>query len=231
MGLVLFAAQREWIGNFMEQKTKILVVDDTEMFRMLIRRVLSDHTECEIMEVESGLDCLRAVERSCPDVILLDLMMPGMDGIQVLENLRTQYNAIQLPIIMVTSKSEAEDVVNCLKKGANDFVTKPVHHETLVTRLNNQLLFKRLSVENSRLKEIETHQKMVATYNHEINNPLAIALNAAQVIKTSQSLDQLKNLEDALWRISEIVKKIEKTTLAQNAAVDTPVPSLLRKAE
>ena len=117
---------------------KLLVVDDNEMNRDMLSRRLSrlGHT---IMTAEGGEQALDLIEQQEFDVILLDIMMPGLSGLDVLKILRRSYSTAELPVIMVTAKGESEDVVTSLKLGANDYVIKPLDFPVVLARVQLQL--------------------------------------------------------------------------------------------
>ncbi len=103
---------------------KILVVDDNEMNRdMLSRRLAKKGHALEV--AEDGTRALAMISDSEFDLVLLDIMMPGIDGYEVLRRLRETHDPSDLPVIMATAKTESEDIVAALKIGANDYVTKP----------------------------------------------------------------------------------------------------------
>ena len=125
-----------------DMQGKLLVVDDNEMNRDMLSRRLSrrKHT---VMTAENGQEALDMIERESFDVVLLDIMMPGISGIEVLKTLRQSYSSADLPIIMATAKSESEDMVEALKLGANDYVTKPLNFPVVLARVNTQLSLKK----------------------------------------------------------------------------------------
>jgi len=120
----------------------LLVVDDIEMNRDMLSRRLArkGHT---VDVAEDGHRALEMVESTDYDVILLDIMMPGIDGYQVLEQLRQDHDSGDLPVIMATAKDASEDVVAALKLGANDYVTKPFDFPVVLARVSTQLQLKR----------------------------------------------------------------------------------------
>ena len=123
-------------------KGNLLVVDDNEMNRDMLSRRLSrrGHT---VTTAEDGHIALDLIDKHAFDVILLDIMMPGISGIEVLKTLRQSYSHADLPIIMATAKSENEDMIAALKLGANDYVTKPLDFPVVLARVNTQLSLKR----------------------------------------------------------------------------------------
>jgi sigma-B regulation protein RsbU (phosphoserine phosphatase) len=129
-------------GIMSDMQGKLLVVDDNEMNRDMLSRRLArrKHT---VMTAENGQQALDMIEKESFDVVLLDIMMPGISGIEVLKTLRQSYASADLPIIMATAKSENEDMVEALKLGANDYVTKPLNFPVVLARVNTQLSLKR----------------------------------------------------------------------------------------
>ena len=117
---------------------RILVVDDIAANRSILTRRFERHG-IETVEAESGEAALAMIETQAFDLVLLDVMMPGLSGVEVLKIIRVTYSASDLPVIMVTAKSQSADVVEALEIGANDYVTKPVDFAIALARVNNQL--------------------------------------------------------------------------------------------
>ncbi len=121
---------------------RLLVADDNEMNRQLLARRLS-RRGFTVVTAADGQEALDRVAEQSFDVIVLDIMMPRVDGIEVLSRLREKNAAADLPIIMATSKSETEDMVRALELGANDYVTKPLDFLAVLARVRTQLSLKR----------------------------------------------------------------------------------------
>lgn len=189
----------------------ILIVDDSEFDRDLFKKALSKTGPFRCIEADSGEQCYKILEKEKVDLILMDIMMPGAFGTEVLLKIRSKFNALHLPIIMVTSKADASDVIGCLHSGANDYVTKPVNFEVALSRINTHLMLAEISQKMTRLNEIAALDAMVTTYNHEINNPLSIALGCLNTPDVKTNANYIK-LETALLRIADIVKKIRLVT-------------------
>jgi DNA-binding response OmpR family regulator len=195
----------------MSDKRRILIVDDNEINRKFLSRML-DKKNFETHTLSSGKNCLEYIQKEYIEFVLLDIMMPEISGIEVLKLLRKHYKPVELPIIMVTAKSETSDVTEALMLGANDYLTKPVNKEIAIARINTHLNIVDLSRDSIKKKELETLNSMITTYNHEINNPLTIAL--LNLRKDFSKLDQksvYRSIE-ALMRIANIVKKIDGLT-------------------
>lgn len=122
----------------------ILVVDDVEANRDMLSRRLA-RRGYHVETAAGGREALDRIGEEQFDAILLDIMMPEMDGYQVLEAIRKDHASEALPVIMVTAKDESEDVVRALELGANDYVTKPVDLAVCMARLRTQLKLKESS--------------------------------------------------------------------------------------
>lgn len=110
--------------------TRILVVEDDTDIRDLLVDTIMD-MGCEVMEAEDGGAGLRKALTEIPDIIMLDFMMPVMDGLHVLGNLKNDPRTKAIPVIMVSAKGQDADVVKALEAGATGYVTKPWRHGEL----------------------------------------------------------------------------------------------------
>lgn len=192
---------------------KLLLVDDDQMNGKLLQsRLQKRGFNCDY--VMSGKECLENLQQGDYKLVLLDIMMPDMSGIEVLEHIRKEKSPTDLPVIMVTAKDEATDIVDALKKEASDYLTKPVNIEIATARINTQLAILDLVKSSLKSKQLSVVTTMVTTLNHEINNPLAIAVGNLSILQTKYSDDagistRVEKALGALNRITEIVKKIE----------------------
>ena len=131
---------------------RLLIVDDNELNRdMLSRRLGGRGFAVEI--AEDGERALLRIERQVFDLVLLDVMMPGLSGIDVLRRLRERWPESDLPVIMATARDTAEDVVEALRLGANDYVTKPLDFPVVLARIETQLTLRRQKQEIRRLAD------------------------------------------------------------------------------
>ncbi len=129
---------------------RLLVVDDNEMNRdMLSRRLKGKGYTVDI--AEDGQQALDMMAKEPYDLILLDIMMPGISGIDVLRAVRQTKSRADLPIIMATAKDQSDDIVEALKLGANDYVTKPIDFPVCLARVQSQLALKRAQDQVKRL--------------------------------------------------------------------------------
>ena len=117
---------------------KVLVVDDMVANRSVLCRQLEMH-RYNVVSVDSGEAALAFLQRAKPDIVLLDYMMPHMNGIEVLRALRSDARTAELPVIMVTARAESEATVEALDAGADDYVTKPIDFGVLRARIESHL--------------------------------------------------------------------------------------------
>lgn len=117
---------------------RILIVDDVADNRAILLRRFQ-RRGFDVAEADSGLKALELIDGQEFDLVLLDVMMPGIDGVETLRRIRSQKSASMLPVIMVTAKAESENIVESLSLGANDYVTKPVDFAVALARANTQI--------------------------------------------------------------------------------------------
>lgn len=127
-------------------KEKILIVDDSEEIRVLLRRILKA-AGYDVVEVTSGEEALLHADRLKPDLILLDIVMPGIDGYKVCETLKGQHAYVDAPVIFLSAKTDAADKVRGLEIGGADYITKPFDKAEVLARVENQLKIRRLTGE------------------------------------------------------------------------------------
>lgn len=116
----------------------ILIVDDVPLNLLLVDKMLS-RFKFKIRKASSGQKALDAVAESKPDLVLLDLMMPGIDGFEVLARLRANENTKNLHVVILSALNSDNDIVKGFKAGANDFITKPILMDRLIKCVENQI--------------------------------------------------------------------------------------------
>jgi len=128
----------------------VLIVDDVETNIEVLANLLSEHSY-RIAFATSGKQALAMVEDLAPDLILLDIMMPGMDGMEVCRTLKSRTGTSDIPIIFLTAKTEADDIARGFEAGAVDYVTKPFQAAELVARVKTHTDLKEARDERERL--------------------------------------------------------------------------------
>ncbi|ABC30450.1 Signal transduction histidine kinase [Hahella chejuensis KCTC 2396] len=171
----------------------ILIVDDNQNnCDLLNRRLERKGFRCAI--ALSGREALRQVEKQPPDLILLDVMMPEMDGMEVLDILRRNFNSVELPVLMVTAKNAHEDIISAFAQGANDYIEKPVDFPIMLARIRHHLQHKRLDDELKRSQQQLREQNrqlgmsnqykinFLSSMSHELRTPLNAILGYSEVL-------------------------------------------------
>jgi len=124
------------------KESHLLIVDDNEQIREMLRR------RCQregyvITSTQNGYDALENIEKTNFDTVLLDIMMPEINGIDTLKKIREKYSQAQLPVIMISAKQQSEDIVEAINLGANDYITKPIDFPVALARIETQILRKK----------------------------------------------------------------------------------------
>lgn len=176
---------------------KILVVEDDRTISRFVELELM-HAGYRVRKVDDGLEALDVIEQDPPDLIILDLMLPGMDGIEVAETVRSL--GVEVPILMLTARAETEDVVSGFDAGADDYLRKPFEIPELLSRV--RALLKRTeqqrvgSVVKASGVEVDTasrratlHDKPIEITAREFDLLAYLVTNAGRVVTRDEILD------------------------------------------
>jgi putative two-component system response regulator len=151
----------------MQNQAKILVVDDEEVVREALDLLLSD--QYQVHFAENGLVGMSMAQQHLPDVILLDVMMPGMDGYEVCRRIRATPNLAEMPIIMITALDDRDSRLQGLRAGADDFLTKPLDSLELTARIQTITRLNRYRHLLDQRNELEkAHNDLLISYNRTI---------------------------------------------------------------
>jgi two-component system phosphate regulon response regulator PhoB len=148
------------------KKKKILVVDDEEDILELVRYNLS-REGYEVLCASSGEDGLEAAKKEIPDLIVLDLMLPGIDGLEVARILKSNNSTKNIPVIMLTAKGEEADIVTGLELGADDYITKPFSPRIMIARVRAVLRRKVKGVDDE-VEVIKVNDITINPGRHEV---------------------------------------------------------------
>lgn len=184
--------------------TKILVVDDNLNNIRLLTDILEDEN-FTVYTADNGAAVLAMVHKLKPDVILLDIMMPGLDGFEVCKLLKNDFDIKDIPVIMVTAKTEGIDIKKSLGMGAFDYIKKPIDEIEVIARVQSAIRFKQTQ---DKLKEMAMKDGLTGLYNHA----LLIELFEKEIDKQQRNngsisfamidIDDFKKINDTYGHIS-----------------------------
>ena len=179
-----------------QENDTILIVDDIEINRMILRETLQD--DYNIIEAANGSETFKILfeDEILPTIVLLDIMMPGIDGFQVLERMKNSNETKNIPVLFITAADSVETESQGLKKGAADYITKPFNHDIVRARVDNHV--------------------NLARYRHNLEQ--LVSKKAAEVTRTyEQTLEVLATIIE--YRSLESGAHIRRTNLLTEAVV------------
>ncbi|WP_438482086.1 response regulator [Oleiharenicola lentus] len=198
---------------------KILVVDDQPINVQLLKRKL-EREGMSVATSYSGREALDMVKADKPDLILLDVMMPEMDGIEVCQRLQADPETKPIPVIFITARTSKEGKIEGLGVGAVDYITKPIDLDETLARVQTQLRFVAINRELVDLQRRLGDSRRSATIGavtqgiaHNLNNLLGVVIGYIDLIKAYSEKPELvrknaQNLDDAVNRIVVIIKQL-----------------------
>jgi two-component system phosphate regulon response regulator PhoB len=203
---------------------KILIVDDEKDIRELIAVNLMREEAHQILEAEDGLQALRQAKNERPDLIILDLMLPQMDGLTVYRNLRDNAITAHIPVIMLTARGRLEQKLEGLELGADDYMPKPFSPKELMLRVRNLL---RRSNENHGASIVQS-----GLFNLD-KNTLKLHLEDEEIELTSTEFKLLLSLIESPGITQERGNLLQKvwgySDMIQTRTLDTHIKRLREK--
>jgi two-component system, sensor histidine kinase and response regulator len=197
----------------------ILVVDDQPVNVQLLKRKL-EREGIHVVAAFTGQEALEVVAKEKPDLILLDVMMPDMDGIDVCQRLQEHEETRSIPVIFITARSSKESKLEGLAVGAVDYITKPIDLDETLARVQTQLRFVAINREMVDLQRRLQEARRAATIGavtqgiaHNLNNLLGVVLGYLDLIKTHHTKPEMvkknaEHVEKAVQRIVNIIKQL-----------------------
>jgi two-component system, sensor histidine kinase and response regulator len=194
----------------------ILVVDD-ESINFDVIEILLFKDGHQLSYASNGRDALAGLEKTQPDVVLLDVMMPDLDGMEVCRRIKANPGLQHIPVIMVTALNSKEDLERCLEAGADDFVGKPVNGSELRARVRSMLRIKQqydalehmLQLREASLQLREDMSNMIV---HDLRNPLTNIVLSSQILKlhslTDKQQQKVEQIEYAGRRLQSLVDSL-----------------------
>ncbi len=181
------------------QETIVLIVDDAPLNLQVLEGMLGS-ANIPAIKAQNGKEGIEFARLHRPDLILLDIMMPQMDGFQACEKLKDDPETENIPIIFLTAKNQTEDVLKGLELGAVDYITKPFNPKELLSRVKNQLELKKahdiILEQNEKLAELNaTKDKFFSIIAHDLKNPFGDLIGFSELLIQSVKKDNKQRID------------------------------------
>lgn len=209
----------------MHEKQTILIIEDTrELVDLLVRRFEQDYNTIFAMDGRGG------IEKACgcrPDIILLDVNLPDMSGFDVLNELKSREETTEIPVLVMTALSDADNVLTGFKMGAEDYLVKPFNFTELSARVNAHLTIRKLQKKLLCVERLNTLKEIAVSFSHEINNPLMSISTFSHALKArlcngdlnkDECIEMLDGITSEVGLIAARVKRLAEAT--RTASVD-----------
>jgi CheY-like chemotaxis protein len=225
-----------------KKEPRILVVDDQPINIKLVQRKL-ERQGMDVCVAHNGRECLDMVEEATPDLILLDIMMPEMDGIETCQRLKSNPATETIPVIFITAKASKEGKLEGLDAGAVDYITKPIDLDETLARVRTQLSLQEMFQENLHLQERLGDARKAAAVGaitkgitHNLNNLLGVVVGYLDLLKNGQDNPDTVSrsvglMDHAITRMINIIGQLG--TIANNERYDLAklsVPELIESS-
>ncbi|MEE8483830.1 MAG: response regulator [Nitrospinota bacterium] len=197
---------------------KIMIVDDDPNVSLLLEVTLKKDHHFDLVVCTSGEEALEMMKSEKPNLVLLDIMMPGIDGFEVCRRIKSSPETKFVSVIFLSSRREVTEKVKGMNIGADDYIVKPFDPDELLSRIKAQLRIRKLEKELIDKKKLETVLAMAVTLKHEINNPLTGILGNSEILKDWRNLKEeevgecINDIHEQSKRIKTLVENLAKAT-------------------
>ena len=184
----------------------ILIVDDTPANLSVLVDTLSE-SGYQLMVAEDGEDALAQTAHTQPDLILLDVMMPGIGGFETCRRLKAQPSTRDIPVIFMTALTETAEKVKAFNAGAVDYITKPIQHEEALARISTHLTIRRLRLELE--QQLALKERFMRIAGHDLRNPLCLILMSGELARrkgaTPEVTEYLESIHSSAGQMRRII--------------------------
>jgi len=199
-----------------EESTHILIVDDAPENIRLLGTVLQQEGY-KINGAKEGLQALKIAAKVIPDLILLDVMMPEVDGFEICQRLKGNPATKDIPIIFLTAKDQLEDMVRGFQVGAADYITKPFNTLELLVRIRTHLKLKKAEKERLQKEKLKSILELAGAVCHELVQPLQTISGLSEIMLLTINKDEplyakISEIRQQVKRMVEIIKKLRGIT-------------------
>jgi two-component system sensor histidine kinase/response regulator len=201
-------------GAVNPEKPRILVADDEPSNRMLLRRVLA--SRYEVTEAQDGRDALDLIGQQDFDMLLLDVMMPGATGLDVLEQVRAAPDKADLPVILISALADNDDIIRGLRMGANDYIPKPIEIDVVSARVDTHIRLKQMTdLHKQTIAQLQAAQqlkdRLFRIASHDLKSPLSNVALAEMLLRQIVPEDPT---------VTEILDTLRLTTENMNHVIE-----------
>jgi signal transduction histidine kinase len=212
----------------------ILIVDDTPANLSVLVDTLSE-TGYKLMVAEDGEDAIAQTSRAQPDLVLLDVMMPGVDGFETCRRLKAQPGTSDIPVIFMTALTDTAEKVRAFSAGAVDYITKPIQHEEALARISTHLTIRRLRHELQ--QQLALKERFMRIAGHDLRNPLCLILMSGELARrkgaspaVTEYLESINSSAQQMRRIIDTFLNIRKPGDPQRGPMDRSDLNLIAAA-
>lgn len=220
----------------------VLVVDDQPINTKLLQRRLQ-RENIRVTTAGNGRECLESVKVELPDLILLDVMMPEMDGIEACRHLKANPRTRDIPVIFITARTSQEGKIEGLRSGAADYITKPIDLEETLARVNTQIRIQRAHRENLELQQRLSDIRRSAAIgsitqgiSHNLNNLLGVVVGYLDLL--SHSLENpdaarrsIESMDKAIQRMVKLIRELSRIASEEQVPrTECELSSLIKSA-
>jgi DNA-binding response OmpR family regulator len=206
----------------------ILAVDDTPQNLQILAEIITQRLDCDLSFATDGRQALDSVKEAAPDLILLDVMMPGMTGFEVCAELKKSPATAAIPVIFLTAKSEVEDMVTGFERGAADYIVKPFNPAELIARVKTHLKI-RESADIITQKNQELRQ-LVHILCHDLGNPIISIQRLIEMCEDPamypEAAKHIRQIAQSAMNIIHMVRQMRALEEGKQEIKLRPVPLL-----
>ena len=195
----------------------ILVVDDSPVSSMLVCMMLKKNSDYRTARVWDGLECIKKTKEVKPDLILLDIQMPGMNGIEVCKVFKKDERTCDIPVIFVTASTDDDTLRQAFDAGGTDYVRKPVNKIELLARIKSALVHRKMEkklLEEERLRGV---LEMAGGICHDLNQPMQVVSGYSELLfmdmeKDNSAYPYIKMIKEQTDEMGSITQKLMRIT-------------------
>ena len=202
--------------TYFNPPAKLIVVDDSHLNRNFIVSAFTA-PNYEVISAADGKEGVDLVKKAKPEIVLLDIMMPGMDGFSVAQELKKDPTTKDIPIIFITALDALKDKLKAFEAGAVDFVTKPFNHKELIARVRTHVELARLGTQKQEMLKIMLEEKrnsaiarIAAGISHNFNNMLGVSFGNIMLIESMEKDKLDKVADEALHDVKKSLERMQQ---------------------